>query len=187
MYAGLSFVTSPLYFKLLPSGIIPASLFTKSTSLCFEANVVSFGEGPGASAGVQSANTLWLSGTQQLGANSNATKDGGWMTMDLGPRSGSASSIAAPGRRLPGTVVSATNIVTGAVSLANPVGSVATFVGLPVIGFSVSGAKVTSGPQLNNYGSSVSLTPTRRIAARPPRNGAGRRLARRAVQTRARC
>ena len=147
------------------SGSAEGACQTKSTSLCFEANVVSFGEGPGISAAVQSANTLWLSGTQQLGANSTATKDGGWMTMDLGPRSGSSTSIAAPGRRLPGQVVSATNIITGAASVANPVGSTATFVGLPVIGFSVSGVKVTAGPQLNNYGASVSLTPTRRISA----------------------
>ena len=137
----------------------------KSTSLCFEANVVSFGDGPGASAGVQSANTLWLAGTQQLGANTTAVKDGGWMTMDLGPRAGSTTAIAAPGRRLSATVKGATNIVTGLASTVNVAATVVTFVGLPVIGFSVSGAKVTSGPQLNNYGSSVSLTPTRRISA----------------------
>lgn len=134
------------------SGSDAAACSTKTTNLCYEANVVSFGNGPGASAALQSANTLWLAGTQDLGKNTTAIKEGGWMTMNM---------AAVVGHALPVNVTTAVDIRTG-IANATLLGA-RTFVGLPVIGFSATSLKTPNAPSLNNYGTSANLVPTRRV------------------------
>lgn len=124
-------------------GFSPKPPDSDPNSLCYESNVISFGNGSGASTVLASNNTLFLAAIQQAG------KDGGWLDLQFTGTNAVAGTSAAltagldltTGARIPGTTV--------------------TFQGLPVIGFAASQAKVTTPPAgqtRDNYSSSTNLT-----------------------------
>ena len=120
-------------------------------ALNWESGTVSFGpKTSGPSAVLMSNNNAWFAGRQQT------IKDGGWLEMTF---TGANASVG-----ISGTVISSLSFTTGAATKV--AGSSVTFTGLPVIGFSIAQAKVTSAPAgqpLNNYQSSATLTYTRGI------------------------
>ncbi len=120
-------------------------------ALPVEANVISFAPASkkdGASVVMASNNALFLNAYQA------ANKEGGWMEMTF------IGTNALAG--IQGTTIAGLSLLDGSTTRAS--GTTVTFVGLPVIGFSVANARVTvatPGQPLNNYQSSVNLTYTR--------------------------
>jgi hypothetical protein len=128
-----------------PDQVVPGA------ALNWESTIVSFGpKTSGASAVLAANNTAWFAGRQQAG------KDGGWLEMTF---TGTNALLG-----ISGTVVSSLSLTTGLPTKA--AASLVTFTGLPVIGFSIAQAKVTSAPAgqpLNNYQSSATLVYARGI------------------------
>ena len=124
-------------------------------ALLYEANVLAISsKTSGPSGPLQSNLAQFYAGYQ------DPAKDGGWLELTF---TGNNTGFSGPGG-IQGTVVSSLSLTTGAETRVR--GSTVTFVGLPVLGFSVSSAKVfvpTPGQPLNNYSASSNLTYTRMI------------------------
>ena len=135
-------------------GFSPKPPDADPNSLCYEANVISFGSGAkavGPSGVLASANTLWFAGTQ-------GAKDGGWLDLQFT----GVNAVAG----MPGTLVAGLDLTNGS---AIGTGAV-TFVGLPVVGFSASGIKVTApaaGAPRDNYSASANLAFKKNIRITP--------------------
>jgi len=128
-------------------GFSPKPPDSDPNSLCYEANVISFGNGSGASTVLASNNTLWLAAIQQTVGST--VKDGGWLDLQFTGTNALAGTSAA--------LTAGLNLTTGATFG----GSTVTFQGLPVIGFAASQAKVTNPPAgmtRDNYSASTNLT-----------------------------
>jgi len=131
------------------SGFSPRPPGTRPNSLCYEANIISFGAPAttgGPSAVHASPLALWLN-------NSIARGTSGWMDLPL--------TVAGATREIGGPVVgTALSLTTGStVSAAN-----VTVSGLPVIGFRSSVSRFTTGSPQNNYNDSVPLTLRRTVS-----------------------
>lgn len=142
------------------SGFSPRPPGTAPNSLCYEANVISFGQPAttgGGSAVFASPLALFLNPTF---ARSNT----GWLDLPL--------NVASATRQISGPVVgSGLNLRAGT---PTAVGGNVTVTGLPVIGFKSSVARVTlvtPGTPLNNYNDSVPLTFRRTVSITQPTFG----------------
>ncbi len=125
----------------------------KGNALCYEANVISFGgvTATGASLTLGSLNDVGVSPIQNQGADVlTAGKEGGWLQLTF-------TNVNAV------LVGSGETIVTSG-ALATTSGIIPqTYVGLPVVGFAISGASFKTGNPQQNYSNSYSLKASRKI------------------------
>jgi hypothetical protein len=133
-------------------GFSPRPPDADPNSLCYEANVITFGPGSSTATTVlSSANGLVLNGASALQV---AGKDGGWLDLSF------TGTNAVNG--VVGTLVAGLNLTNG----STIGGTTVTFVGLPVVGFAASGVKVTNPPAgspRDNYSASTNLSFKRTI------------------------
>ena len=138
------------------SGFSPRPPGTPANSLCYEANIISFGQPAttgGASAVFASPLALFLNPTF---ARSNT----GWLDLPL--------NVTGATRQISGPVVGSRLNLSAGTSIP---GGTVTVTGLPVIGFKSSVARVTAvspGTPLNNYNDSVPLTFRRTVSVTTP-------------------
>ena len=127
----------------------------KGNSLCYEANVISFGgvSASGASLVTGSLNDVGIKPVQNQGLDvAVAGKEGGWLAL----------SFTNPGAFIAGTgEIINTSLSTGATTTG--VGTPLTYFGLPVVGFAMSGAAFKTGNPQQNYSNSYSLKFSRKI------------------------
>lgn len=133
------------------SGFSPRPPGVRPNALCYEANVISFGQ-PASSNGPSAVHAsplaLWLNPTFARGTS-------GWMDLPL--------TVGTVARVITGAVIgSSLNLSNGTATA----GGNATVTGLPVIGFRSAVARYNSGSPLNNYNDSVSLTLKRTVTVR---------------------
>jgi len=121
---------------------------TKTDSICWEANVISFN----ASNVLASKNVL----------NASTTFENGWATMSFYPLSGTATAIPALSlvHRLGGADTTRINLLSGSTYYS----SAATYYGLPVVGFAaVTFSNGNVGGSLSNYGGNFNHKATRLV------------------------
>ena len=128
----------------------------KGNSLCYEANVISFGgvTAAGASLVLGSLNDVGINPVQNQGAAvATSGKEGGWLALSFTNPNAVLSSFPATGTV---TTTTGTTPVTSA-------SAVQTYFGLPVVGFAISSASFKTGNPQQNYSNSYSLKFSRKI------------------------
>jgi len=128
----------------------PAS---KGNSLCYEANVISFGgvSSSGASLVLGSTNDVGITPVQNQGvAVATPGKEGGWLSLTF-------TNVNA-------TLVGTGTVTTTATGTPTPSAAAAqTYFGLPVVGFAISSSAYKTGNPQQNYSNSYSLKFSRKI------------------------
>jgi len=140
------------------SGFSPRPPGTRPNSLCYEANIISFGAPAttgGPSAVHASPLALWLN-------NSIARGTAGWMDLPL-TVAGATRQIGGPVAFTAPNPPVAYDLTSGAAIAAANV----TVSGLPVIGFRSTVSRFTTGSPQNNYNDSVPLTLRRTVTIAP--------------------